>query len=49
MRRLIELVLHGRLDLVPLITHTFSLDKIVDGYKLFGGRMDGVIKVAIKP
>jgi alcohol dehydrogenase len=49
MRRLIELVLHGRLDLVPLITHTFPLDNIVDAYKLFGGRLDGVIKVAIKP
>jgi alcohol dehydrogenase len=49
MRKLIELVRHGRLDLVPLITHTFSLDKIVDAYKLFGGRLDGVIKVAIKP
>jgi threonine dehydrogenase-like Zn-dependent dehydrogenase len=49
MRRLIELVRHGRLDLVPLITHTFALDKIVDAYKLFGGRLDGVIKVAIKP
>jgi alcohol dehydrogenase len=49
MRRLIELVLHGRLDLVPLITHTFSLDKIVDAYKLFGERLDGVIKIAIKP
>ena len=49
MRRLIELVRHGRLDLVPLITHTFSLDKIVDAYKLFGERLDGVIKVAIKP
>jgi len=49
MRRLMELVRHGRLDLVPLITHTFSLDKIADAYNLFGGRMDGVIKVAIKP
>ncbi len=49
MRRLIELVRHGRLDLVPLITHTFSLDKIVDAYKLFGERSDGVIKVAITP
>jgi alcohol dehydrogenase len=49
MRRLMELVRHGRLDLVPLITHRFSLDKIVDAYKLFGGRLDGVIKVAIKP
>jgi alcohol dehydrogenase len=49
MRRLIELVRNGRMDLVPLITHTFSLDKIVDAYKLFGERADGVIKVAIKP
>jgi alcohol dehydrogenase len=49
MRRLMELVRHGRLDLVPLITHTFSLDKIVDAYKLFGERREGVIKVAIRP
>ncbi len=49
MRRLMELVRHGRLDLVPLLTHTFSLDKITDAYKLFGERRDGVIKVAIKP
>ena len=49
MRRLMELVRHGRLDLVPLITHRFSLDKIVDAYKLFGDRLDGVIKVAITP
>ena len=49
MRRLIELVRHGRLDLVPLITHRYSLDNIVDAYKLFGERRDGVIKVAIKP
>jgi 2-desacetyl-2-hydroxyethyl bacteriochlorophyllide A dehydrogenase len=49
MRRLMELVLHGRIDLVPLITHTFSLDQITDAYKLFGEGRDGVIKVAIKP
>ncbi len=49
MRRLIELVRHGRLDLVPLITHTFSLDNIVEAYNLFGKRLDGVIKVAIRP
>jgi alcohol dehydrogenase len=49
MRRLIELVLHGRLDLVPLITHTFPLDRIVEAYELFGEKKDGVIKVAIRP
>jgi alcohol dehydrogenase len=49
MRRLMELVRHGRLDLRPLLTHTFSLDQITEAYKLFGERKDGVIKVAIRP
>jgi threonine dehydrogenase-like Zn-dependent dehydrogenase len=49
MRRLMEVVRHGRVDLTPLLTHTFSLDEITEGYKLFGERRDGVLKVAIKP
>lgn len=49
MRRLMELVRHGKLDLTPLLTHTFSLDQITEAYKLFGERRDGVIKVAIRP
>jgi len=49
MRRLMELVRHGRLDLRPLLTHTFSLDRITEAYELFGQRKDGVIKVAIRP
>lgn len=49
MRRLMELVRHGRLDLTPLLTHTFSLDQITQAYELFGARRDGVIKVAIRP
>jgi alcohol dehydrogenase len=49
MRRLMELVRHGRLDLRPLLTHTFPLDRITEAYKLFGERRDGVIKVAIRP
>jgi alcohol dehydrogenase len=49
MRRLMELVRHGRLDLTPLLTHTFSLDDITEAYKVFGERLEGVIKVAIKP
>ena len=44
-----ETVRHGRVDLTPLLTHTFSLDKINDAYDLFGERMDGVLKVAVKP
>lgn len=49
MRRLMELVRHGRLDLTPLLTHTFPLSQIVDAYKLFGEKRDGVMKVAIRP
>jgi 2-desacetyl-2-hydroxyethyl bacteriochlorophyllide A dehydrogenase len=49
MRRLMELVRHGRLDLRPLLTHTFPLDRIREAYELFGQRRDGVIKVAIRP
>jgi 2-desacetyl-2-hydroxyethyl bacteriochlorophyllide A dehydrogenase len=49
MRRLMQLVRHGRLDLRPLLTHTFPLDRITEAYKLFGERREGVIKVAIRP
>ena len=49
MRRLMEIVRRGRVDLTPLLTHTFSLDEITTGYELFGERRDGVLKVAIKP
>jgi alcohol dehydrogenase len=49
MRRLMEVVRSGRVDLTPLLTHTFPLEKITDAYQLFGERKDGVLKVAIKP
>lgn len=49
MRRLISLVQHHRLDLTPLITHSFPLDHIAEAYALFGERREGVIKVAIRP
>jgi alcohol dehydrogenase len=49
MRRLMEMVRSGRLDLTPLLTHTFQLEDIKEAYALFGARRDGVLKVAIKP
>jgi threonine dehydrogenase-like Zn-dependent dehydrogenase len=49
MRRLMEVVRYGRVDLRPLLTHTFNLDQIGEAYDLFGERLDGVMKVAIKP
>jgi hypothetical protein len=32
-----------------VLTHRFSLESIGDGYRLFGERLDGVLKVAITP
>lgn len=49
MQRLMDLARHGRLDLRPLLTHTFPLERITEAYKLFGERHDNVVKVAIKP
>jgi len=49
MRRLMELVRTGRIDLTPLLTHSFSLEDIGEAYALFGERREGVIKVAIRP
>src|ERR1044072_2358009 len=49
MRRLMEMVRHHRLDLTPLLTHSFPLERINEAYDLFGERLDGVMKVAIRP
>lgn len=49
MRRLISTIETGRIDLKPLVTHTYKLDDIVDAYDLFANQRDGVLKVAIKP
>src|SRR5438045_783746 len=38
MRRLMEIVRHHRVDLAPLLTHTFALDEIAEDYQLFGDR-----------
>jgi threonine dehydrogenase-like Zn-dependent dehydrogenase len=49
MRKLMELVRHGKLDVSKLITHSFTLDEIEDAYELFGNQRDGVVKVALYP
>jgi alcohol dehydrogenase len=49
MRRLIATVESGRFDPLPLITHRFKLDDIVEAYDLFSNRREGVLKVAIQP
>ncbi len=49
MSRLISIIESGRLDLRPLVTHTFSLDEYDKAYDYFANKKDGCIKVAIKP
>jgi alcohol dehydrogenase len=38
-----------RLNLEPLITHLYKLDRIEQAYALFANQRDGVLKVAITP
>jgi Threonine dehydrogenase and related Zn-dependent dehydrogenases len=49
MRRLMLMVQANRFDPLPLLTHRFTLDQIVEAYDVFGSRRDGCLKVAIKP
>jgi alcohol dehydrogenase len=49
LRRLMEMVKNGRLNLRQLLTHSFKLDQIVEAYELFSNQRDNVLKVAITP
>lgn len=49
MRRLLNIVESGRVDLGVLVTHHYKLNDIVAAYDLFSNQRDGVLKVAIKP
>ncbi|VVP59659.1 Alcohol dehydrogenase [Pseudomonas fluorescens] len=49
MRRLMQVVASGCVDLAPLVTHRFKLDNIEAAYDLFAHQRDGVMKVAITP
>ncbi|MBX3437974.1 MAG: NAD(P)-dependent alcohol dehydrogenase [Planctomycetaceae bacterium] len=49
MRRLMNVLESGRVDLRPLVTHRFTLDQIEEAYELFANQRDQVLKVAITP
>jgi threonine dehydrogenase-like Zn-dependent dehydrogenase len=49
MRRLMNVLETGRVDLRPMVTHRFPLERIEEAYELFGHQRDGVLKVAITP
>lgn len=46
---ILTLIDQGLIDTTPLITHHFSLSDIDEAYRVFENKLDGVIKVAIKP
>lgn len=49
MRRLMAMIAAHRVDLTPLVTHHFALDRIQEAYELFAGQGDGVMKIALHP
>lgn len=44
----LALIAQGKLDIEPLLTHTYPLAQIAEAYDLFENKRDGVIKVAIE-
>ena len=38
----------GKLDIEPLLTHTYPLAEIEEAYELFEHKREGVIKVAVE-
>lgn len=44
----LSLIEQGKIDIRPLITHTYPLSDIDEAYRVFENREDGVIKIAIK-
>jgi threonine dehydrogenase-like Zn-dependent dehydrogenase len=49
LRRMMDLIRFGKVDLRPLFTHHTKLLDTPDGYDMFRERKDGVIKLAIRP
>jgi threonine dehydrogenase-like Zn-dependent dehydrogenase len=49
LRRMMDMVRFGKVDLTPLFTHHMRLAETPAAYDLFRGRTDGVIKIALRP
>jgi L-iditol 2-dehydrogenase len=49
LERAIPLMADGRLNVKPLLTHTFPLDDINQAFDTFTGRIGGAIKVLVQP
>ncbi|HHV41756.1 MAG TPA: alcohol dehydrogenase catalytic domain-containing protein [Clostridiaceae bacterium] len=46
---LINLIKEGKIDMTPLITHRRPLNKILDGYDVFGEKADSCVKWVVTP
>jgi 2-desacetyl-2-hydroxyethyl bacteriochlorophyllide A dehydrogenase len=49
MKKLLDLVRIGAIDVRPLITHRISLNEIKKGIEIFEKRKDNVIKIVVRP
>lgn len=49
LRRMMDVVRYGKVDLTPLFTHSMKLAAAPEAYDLFRSRRDGVIKIALRP
>jgi len=49
LRRMMDLIRYGKVDLRPLFTHHVKLGDVPEAYDLFRSRKDGVIKIAVRP
>jgi threonine dehydrogenase-like Zn-dependent dehydrogenase len=47
--RVMNLIAEGRLDPTPLLSHTLPLTEAPRAYKMMADRLDGAIKVVLKP
>ena len=47
--RAVSLLAQGKADLKPLITHSFPLTEIAEGFRTFRERIGGAVKVLVKP
>jgi L-iditol 2-dehydrogenase len=45
----IALAAAGRLRLAELVTHRFALEDFAEAYRVFTGRVDGALKVIVRP
>jgi threonine dehydrogenase-like Zn-dependent dehydrogenase len=49
MRLAVQAVVEGRLDLAPLVTHRFPLDRLADAFQAMRDRPDGFMKAWVAP